>query len=80
MLRDHAETQLMTIEAVYGIRILNRQEVADWIAGAISDREDILLASTYLNTWVALCNPSGVIEIPYETVEHIIRKVVKGDL
>lgn len=80
MHRDHAEAQLMTIEVVYGISIVNRREVADWIAGAISEREEILLATTYLNTWVALNKPSGDIEIPYETVERVIRKVVKGEL
>jgi hypothetical protein len=78
MLRDHAEAQLMTIEIAYGISIINRRVVADWIAGAISDREEILLATTYLNTWVALNKPSGDIEIPYETVERVIHKVVKA--
>jgi hypothetical protein len=80
MIRDHTETQLMTIEAAYGIRILNRGEVAEWIAGAIPDRKDILLATTYLNTWVALRSPSVDVEIPYETVERIIRKILKGTL
>ncbi len=80
MLRDHTEAHLMTIEAAYGIRILNRGEVADWIAGAIPDWEDILLTTTYLNTWIALNHSSGDIEIPYETVERIIRKILQADI
>jgi len=79
MLRDHAEAHLMTIESAYGIRIMNRGEVAEWIASAIPDRKDILLATTYLNTWVALNNLSGDVEIPCETVERIIRRILQRD-
>ena len=70
----------MTIEVVYGISIINRREVADWIAGAISDRERFSLLLRISIPWVAVNKPSGDIEIPYETVERVIRKVVIGEL
>jgi hypothetical protein len=71
-MREQIQAHLRAIEQAYGILILNRDEVTDWIEEGVQSDEDILTIATALNTWAAISEVSGEIEIPREVVEKSI--------
>jgi hypothetical protein len=63
MTRGVIEGQLMAIEQAWGIRIANRSQLRDWIFEALTDPVEILSFTTSLNTWMALNQPGGTVEV-----------------
>ena len=72
MTRDVIEAQLATIEQAWGIRIANRAQLRDWIAEALTDPAEILSFTTSLNTWVALNQPGGNVQVSRSLFEKIL--------
>jgi hypothetical protein len=79
MTRGVIEAQLATIEQVWGIRIANRGQLRDWIAEALTDPVEILSFTTSLNTWVALSQPRGSVQVSRPLFEKILAAVRARD-
>jgi hypothetical protein len=62
------------IEAVHGIRLVNRDALAGTIAGAAQDRREASAATAALNSWVAVTNVRGEIEIPEDVIARILAR------
>ncbi len=61
MRSDLAESQLMMIEQVWGIRFGNREEIASWIAGVVQDDRQVLSVTSSINNLVAARVSHGTI-------------------
>jgi O-acetyl-ADP-ribose deacetylase (regulator of RNase III) len=69
--------QLRMIEIVHGIRLVNRDTVAETIAGAVKDRGQASFATAALNSWVVINNIRGEIEIPDDVIARILEQTTK---
>lgn len=72
---ENAIMQLEVIEAMYGIAILNKEEVAHWIADMARDRKEALAITTILNTRIATGmggGMSGELLVPRGLLEQIL--------
>lgn len=67
-LGDLAKAQLMAIEQIYGIKIENRDHIAQLIGEKAGDKRQVLTICTSLNLWVAT-NGRKVVVIPHEVLE-----------
>ncbi|MDD1653595.1 MAG: hypothetical protein LUQ64_03525 [Methanomicrobiales archaeon] len=70
--RDVIEAQLVTIEQAWGIRIANRAQLRDWIGDSLTDPAEILSLTTSLNTWMALNQPEGSVQVSRALFEQIL--------
>jgi hypothetical protein len=75
IIEERLISHLTTIETVYNITINNKEEVAKWIAGSISDEKNALTIATSLNTWVMMSNTGGSITIPISVVKELQDKL-----
>jgi O-acetyl-ADP-ribose deacetylase (regulator of RNase III) len=75
--REQIDGQLMMIEAVHGIRIVNRDLLADTLARAAGDRTQASRATAALNSWVVINNIRDEIEIPDDTIARILEQTTK---
>jgi len=75
MIHDVIDAQLETIEQVWGIRIPNRGQLRDWIAAETADPVEILSVTTSLNTWMALNQPEGSVQVSRSLCENIFGAV-----
>jgi len=66
--------QLRMIEIVHGIRLVNRDTLAEMIAGAVKDRGQASVATAALNSWVAVNGIRGEIEIPDDVIRQILAR------
>jgi hypothetical protein len=73
--RDVIEAHLETIEQAWGIRIASRTQLRDWIAEALTDPAEILSFTTTLNTWVALNQPGGNVQVSRSLFEKILAAI-----
>jgi hypothetical protein len=71
-LESLARAQLMAIEQIYGIRIKNREHIAQLIGKKAEDKRQVLTICTSLNSWVA-ANIREAVIIPYEVLEPLFR-------
>jgi hypothetical protein len=70
-IKDRVNSHLETIEAVYGVKILNKNEVSGWISDRTEDEKTALTIATALNTWVMMNNDSSGVKIPYNVMNLI---------
>ncbi len=52
---EQAKAQLMMIEKIYGLKIINRDEVAGLIASNVDNNRQVLTVCSSLNSWILLC-------------------------
>jgi len=71
-IREQVAGQLGVIEAVYGIRITNRDRVIGEIARGVKSREAASRATAALNSWIALRGIAGRTEIPEDVLRNIL--------
>jgi hypothetical protein len=69
-LEGQAQSQLIAIEQIYGIRIENRDHIARLIGEKAGDRRQVLTICTALNSWVAT-NGRKTLAIPHEVLEPL---------
>jgi hypothetical protein len=77
-IREQVAGQLGVIEAIYGIRIVNRAVVIDGIAKGVKSRAAASLATAYLNGWVAMGGVSGRITVPEEVIASAVHRAAGG--
>lgn len=70
---NRAESQLMAIEQIHGVKFLNREEVATRIGEGVADERQILLVCTGINLWVAGNELKGEVRIPDEMVASLLK-------
>lgn len=68
--------QLQILESVYGIQILNTNEVVSWILAWADTDHEVFGFTAALNTWLAVEHLSGPIRIP-ETVFHELAEIIR---
>lgn len=69
-IREQVAGQLGVIEAVYGVRIVNREFVIGEIVKKARTRDAVSLVTAALNGWIAVQNATGRIEIPEEVLRR----------
>jgi len=62
---------LETIESIYGIQILNKSGVVQWIEEATDNDKQALTIATALNTWIMMNSTGPGLEIPIHVLEQI---------
>jgi len=72
-LLEVAKAHLDVIERAYDIRIINKNEVAGWIAEKVEDNRELLALSTALNSWIFL-NTAPEIKIPRKVILDLYQK------
>ncbi|MCX6682619.1 MAG: O-acetyl-ADP-ribose deacetylase [Methanoregula sp.] len=65
--------QLRMIEIVHGIRLVNRDALAETIAGVVKDRGQASVATAAINSWVAVNSIHGETEIAEDVIARILR-------
>lgn len=73
---NRAESQLMAIEQIHGVKFLNREEVATRIGEGVADEGQILLVCTGINLWAASNGLKGEVTIPDDLVATLL--MLKG--
>jgi uncharacterized protein (DUF608 family) len=71
IIKDRLNAHLQTIESSYDLKIVNKIEVAEWIADKIHDEKTALTIATVLNTWVLTNNCGGKVKIPFNVLKQI---------
>ena len=74
-IRQQVMGQLQMIEEVHGIRFVNREALAAAIGQAAADRRRVSVATAALNSYVAVQNLHGEVEIPEDVLARILRKL-----
>jgi hypothetical protein len=54
MMEDRILAHLEIIESVYGVEILNKSRVVQWIGEITDDDKQALTIATALNTWIMM--------------------------
>jgi O-acetyl-ADP-ribose deacetylase len=65
--------QLRMVEIVHGIRLVNRDTLAEKITGAVKDRGQASVTTAAINSWVAVNSIHGETEIAQEIIARILR-------
>jgi hypothetical protein len=65
---EQAKAQLMMIEQIYGLKIINRDEVAGLIAANVDNNRQVLTICSSLNSWILLNKKKGEVVIPQEVL------------
>ena len=68
---EQANAQLMMIEQIYGLKIINRDEVADFIDSNVDNNRQALTICSSLNSWILLNKKKGDVVIPQEVLSRI---------
>jgi O-acetyl-ADP-ribose deacetylase (regulator of RNase III) len=74
-IRQQVMGQLQMIEEVHGIRFVNREALAAAIGQAAADKRRVSVATAALNSYVAVQNLHGEVEIPEDVLARILRKL-----
>ena len=72
MLNDRLIAHLDAAEDVYPVRILNKQEVAEWVAARLQDTERLHRVITALYAWLSMTGIQGEIRIPKDVVDSAV--------
>ncbi len=79
MRSELAESQLMMIEQVWGIRFENREELAAWIGEVVHDDHQVLSVTSSINNLVAAKMSHGTIgslvTITRGEFDHLVRDI-----
>lgn len=65
-----AKAQLMMIEKIYGLNIINRDEVAGLIAANVDNNRQVLTICTSLNSYILLNKKKGDVVIPQDVLSR----------
>jgi len=65
---ERARMQLLAIEMAYNIKIQNKEEVARILAAGSGDKSDVLMACSFISTWIAGNGISGETVLPIDMV------------
>ena len=65
---EQAKAQLMMIEQIYGLKIVNRDEVAGLIAANVDSSRQVLTICSSLNSWILLNKKKGDVVIPQDVL------------
>jgi hypothetical protein len=71
--------QLEILESVYGIQILNINELISWILSEAHTDHEVFGITAALNTWLAIEHLSGTIRIPEKVFRHIAEAIKKKE-
>ena len=71
MMEDRILAHLEIIESVYGVEILNKSGVVQWIGEITDDDKQALTIATALNTWIMMNSTGSGLEIPISVLEQI---------
>ncbi|NOR60327.1 MAG: hypothetical protein GQ469_06835 [Methanosarcinales archaeon] len=71
MMEDRILAHLEIIESVYGVEILNKSRVVQWIGEITDDDKQALTVATALNTWIMMNSTGSGLEIPITVLEQI---------
>ena len=71
MMEDRILAHLEIIESVYGVEILNKSRVVQWIGEITDDDKQALTIATALNTWIMMNSTCTGLEIPITVLEQI---------
>ena len=63
-MKDRILAHLEIIESVYGVEILNKSRVVQWIEEITDDDKQALTIATALNTWIMMNSTGTRLEIP----------------
>jgi len=74
-IEDRAMSHLMMIEKMYGTKILNRDELARFIAQNVSDQKKVLKVGYYLTSWLAMNKAGKEVTIPTHALQPILQKL-----
>ena len=72
---EQAKAQLMMIEQIYGLKIINRDEVAGLIAANVDNNRQVLTICTSLNSWILLNKKKGDVVIPHEVLSKLFETI-----
>ncbi len=76
MMEDRILAHLEIIESVYGVEILNKSRVVQWIGEITDDDKQALTIATALNTWIMMNSTGTGLEIPITVLEQIQANLV----
>ena len=76
-IQDRAQSHLMAIEQIHGLKFLNREEIAELIAQSAADERQALLICTAVNLWAAGNGVTGEAKIPEDLVASVKNHVFK---
>ena len=68
---EQANAQLMMIEQIYGLKIINRDEVAGLIASNVDNNRQVLTICSSLNSWILLNKKKGDVVIPEDVLSRL---------
>ncbi len=68
---EQAKAQLMMIEKIYGLKIINRDEIAGYIAANVDNNRQVLTICSSLNSWILLNKKKDDIVIPHEVLSRL---------
>ncbi len=68
---EQAKAQMMMIEQIYGLKIINRNEVAGLIAANVDNERQVLTICSSLNSWILLNKKKGDVVIPREVLSRL---------
>ena len=71
MMEDRILAHLHIIESIYGVEILNKSRVVQWIEEVTDDDKQALTIATALNTWIMMNSTGPGLEIPMNVLEQI---------
>jgi len=75
--REQVRAQVKVIETVYGIRFVEGERLVREIASKCGGRECAGIATSALNSWVALSGASGDVEVPPEVLARILDRALQ---
>ena len=67
---EQAKAQLMMIEQIYGLKITNRDEVAEVIALNVDNNRQVPMICSSLNSWILNKNKGDVV-IPQDVLSRL---------
>ena len=67
---EQAKAQMM-IEQIYGLKIINRDEVAGLIAANVDNERQVLTICSSLSSWILLNKKKGDVVIPREVLSRL---------
>ncbi len=79
MMEDRILAHLDIIESVYGVEILNKSRVVQWIEEITDDDKQALTIATALNTWIMMNSTGTGLEIPISVLEQIQANLTSKD-
>jgi hypothetical protein len=74
-IKDRAQSHLMAIEQIHGLKFLNREEIAELIAQSAADERQALLMCTAVNLWAAGNGVTGEAKIPEDLLQLQIANI-----